>query len=491
MGRERALHLRGVTKHFGGTTALDKVDFAVAQGEIHALLGENGAGKSTLIKILAGLLELDAGTVEVMTEGTGSSGGIAVVHQELSLVPTLSVEENISLGRTPRTFGLVNRTALRARAVEAIRRVGLDVDPRRRVSTLSLAERQLVEIGRALTANASVLLLDEPTSSLNAAEADRLFDLLQELAASGSAVVLVSHRLDEVYSVCETATVLRDGRLVARVNLEDTAHDELIHMMVGQEISTDRTVPVPPESSVSLVVDNLRGRRFGPVSVETVRGEVVGVAGLLGAGQTEFLRALGGIAEVVDGSVAVGGRTVDTRTPRRAAEGGIAYVPADRLLEGLAMELSMERNAALPSLRRLTKRGLVDRSRSRALAMSVIEDLDVRPAQPDAAMSSLSGGNQQKVVVGKWLATAPPVLVLDDPTRGVDVGARAVVHKIIRASAAQGTTVLLGSTDLAELTDLPHRVLVFSGGEVAHEIHGDHLTEANLLARVAGAEVPA
>lgn len=482
---ELALEVRGLTKRFGATTALKGVDLAVHRGERHALLGENGAGKSTLIKILTGLITPEQGSVSLPDQERDT---IAVVHQELSLVPTLSVQENLALGQLPSRFGIVRRRALRDAAKSALARVGLDIHPATEVGQLELAERQLVEIARALQANPALLLLDEPTSSLNAGETERLFHVIRELATAGTAVLFVSHRLDEVYALCENATVLRDGQVVGHVDLATTRHDQLVRLMVGRELASEEATADGrvPSGAAALGIDGLTGPGYEDVDLEIGHGEIVGLAGLIGAGQGDLARTLGGLNPPHRGQVLLHANPLRLTAPRGVIASGVAYVPADRALEGLILNLSVARNAALPSIRSASPMGWVDWSRVREIAATVIQRFGVLPPRADLPLTALSGGNQQKIVVGKWFVTEPQLVVLDDPTRGVDVGAKAAIHRLVREAAEGGTAVLVLSSDLAELALLSHRVVVFRGGRVVGQLTGGQAAEAPVLELATG-----
>lgn len=480
-----ALTASGVSKAFGATKALSDVSLTVRVGEIRALLGENGAGKSTLIKILTGLVDSDSG---VLSTAGGSSSGVVAVHQELTLVPTLSVAENLALRKLPRRGIFIDKGAMRSRAVVALQRVELDVDPSLPLERLGLAERQLVEIARALQEQPSVLLLDEPTSSLNSSEARMLFRFVRDLAASGTAVLFVSHRLDEVYDLCQSATVLRDGRVIGDVALADTNPEALTRMMLGDRLLQETLEPpVAAGQHVRagepvLRCQALSGEGFTGVSIDVWPGEVVGVAGLVGAGQSAFARALGGLQRTYVGDLHIGNAAVRSNSPARSIAAGIAYVPSDRALEGLCLDLSTGTNAILPSLQSTSRLGLVERSKTRHWAEAIVREFDVRPPEPSKRVGDLSGGNQQKVVLGKWMATQPTVTVLDDPTRGVDVGAKLAIHEAIRSRAGQGGAVVLVSSDVTELLSLADRIVIFRGGTISGGLTRDTWSHEHLLA---------
>lgn len=488
-GANVALRVDRVSKSYGATRALVDVSLTVAPGEIRALLGENGAGKSTLIKILTGLVQPDSGSVG---RGSAVGSGVVAVHQELTLVPTLSVAENLVLGRPPTRGPLVDYRSMATQGREALQRVGLDVDPRTHVEDLGLAERQLVEIARALRSDPSVLLLDEPTSSLNASEAHLLFDFVRDLARRGTAVLFVSHRLDEVYALCESATILRDGRVVGDTRLADAEPGSLTRLMLGARLM-DQILEAPSGAGarhdpreMAASCDALTGDGFSSVSLHVAAGEVLGLAGLAGAGQASFARALGGLQRVTSGTLRVGMGVVRCNDPASTVRAGIVYVPADRAIEGLCLDLSSGWNASLPSLRSLARLGFLRRRGVRARERRVVEEFDVRPADPSMRVGDLSGGNQQKIVIGKWMVTDPPVIVLDDPTRGVDVGAKFAIHELIRQRLDQGQAIIMVSSDVTELVSLAHRVVVFRDGVVSTTLSHEGLDEASLIAAMSG-----
>ncbi|GAA0225078.1 sugar ABC transporter ATP-binding protein [Saccharothrix mutabilis subsp. mutabilis] len=459
------LEARNIGKSFTGVRALDGVDFDVRPGEVHVLLGENGAGKSTLVKVLAGVHAPDQGTVE-------RHGSLAVIHQELTLVPQLSVAENLFLGRPPRRFGIVDKARMRQDAGALLDRVGLAVDPTTPVADLGIAQQQMVEIARALSLNAQLLVLDEPTAVLTDTETDRLLGIMSELRAQGVGLVFITHHLDEIRRVADRITVLRDGRSVG--TLPGTATVEhMIELMVGRTIDEQYPRRRTEPGEVLFKVEGLTRRgAFRDVSFHVRAGEVVGVAGLVGAGRTEVVRAAFGVDPYDSGTVEVAGRKVPAHDVRAAVRAGLGLVPEDRKGQGLVLTSTVADNLGLVTLKASTRAGLVDRRGQRERAAEMAKSLRVKASGLGQPVRELSGGNQQKVVIGKWLLADPRVLVLDEPTRGVDVGAKVEIYELVNRMTAAGRAVVLVSSDLPEVIGMSDRVVVMAHGRVAGELPG-------------------
>ncbi|MFB9566199.1 sugar ABC transporter ATP-binding protein [Saccharopolyspora hordei] len=495
MADDGHLELIGVSKTYPGVRALDAVDFDVRPGEVHVLLGENGAGKSTLIKMIAGAHRPDTGEVRVDGRPVRFHGpedaerlGIATIHQEMALVPQLTVAENVFLGRPPRRFGIVDRRAMRRQAAELIERTGLDLDPDAVVGDLGVAHRQLVEIAKALSLDTRFLVMDEPTAVLSRAEVDRLFGIVRDLTARGVGVVFISHLLDEVAEIGDRVSVLRDGAKVAEVPA-DTDQDELVRLMVGRTV--DQQYP-PRDAEIGEVQLEVRGLTshgvLSDISFTARAGEVVGIGGLVGAGRTELVRALFGADRYDRGEVLVGGQRIPPGDTAAARAAGLALVPEDRAGQGLVLGASVAENLGLATLSDRTRAGLVDLAEQRRAAAESVERLRIRTAGLDQPALTLSGGNQQKIVIGKWLLAGPRVLILDEPTRGIDVGARAEIYELINELARAGTTVLVVSSDLPELLGLSDRVLVLADGRLRGELDGAEATQERVLALAVSAE---
>jgi ribose transport system ATP-binding protein len=462
---------RGLSKRFPGVLAVDGVDLDVEPGRVLILLGENGAGKSTLARIVSGVYRPDAGEMSLdgqpyqpASPRDAIAAGVGMIHQETSLLPGLSVAENIFLGRQPTRGGLVDHGAMRAAARAYLDRVGLRVDPATPVARLSVAARQQVEIAKALSLDARILFLDEPTAALGRDEAERLFGIVADLREQGVAFVYITHRLAEVPRVGDRVVVLRDGRRVAGWDRADVPPEELIEAMVGRTVDQVFPEPPPPQEEEVLRVEKLAvAGAFEGVSFSVRRGEILGIAGLVGAGRTTLARTLFGAQRPTAGRILVEGRPVRFRHPAEAVEAGIVLVPEDRKEQGLVLGLSLQDNVALPSLEHLAARGLLRDSAIRQLAERMSARLAIRGRLRQPART-LSGGNQQKAVIAKWLPRDPRVIVFDDPTRGIDVGAKAAIYRLIEELAGRGVGVLLISSELPEVLGLSHRVLVLSRG---------------------------
>ncbi|GAB2587443.1 sugar ABC transporter ATP-binding protein [Streptomyces capparidis] len=491
--RPELLRVTGIRKEFPGVLALDRVDFDLRAGEVHVLLGENGAGKSTLIKILSGAHRPDAGRIlldghQVRVRGAQDAErlGIATIHQEFNLVPDLTVAENVFLGRQPRRFGLLDRRRMERDAAGLLDRVGLDVHPRARVRELGIARLQMVEIAKALSLRARVLIMDEPTAVLTTEEVDRLFRIVRRLRDDGVGVVFITHHLEEIAEIGDRVTVLRDGRSVTQVPAS-TGRDELVRLMVGRSIAQqyprERATAGAADAAPLLRVRGLtRGGVFEDICFEVRAGEVVGLAGLVGAGRTEVARAVFGADPYDSGTVEVCGRRLPGGDVGAAMDARLGLVPEDRKGQGLVLGASVQENLGLVTLRRATRAGFVDRAAQRRAAARIAERLGVRMAGLSQQTRTLSGGNQQKVVIGKWLLADTRVLILDEPTRGVDVGAKVEIYQLVNALTAAGHAVLMISSDLPEVLGMSDRVLVMAQGRIAGELSAAEATQDAVMA---------
>ena len=495
------LALRGVRKSFGSVRALSDVSLEVFAGQAHALAGENGAGKSTLVKILAGVYRPDQGQVlldgvPVSFTGPGAArdAGVAVIYQEPTLFPDLSVAENIFMGRQPRTssrpLARIDRKAMRAETATLFARLGVRLAPDTPARGLSIADQQMVEIAKALSLRARVLIMDEPTAALTPGEVRRLFTVATALRADQVAVLFISHRLEEIFELCQRVTTLRDGQLIASEPVAGLSTDDLVRRMVGRHLATLYPKTQATVGEVALTVDRLtREGVFTDVSFDVRRGEIVALAGLIGAGRSEVARAIFGVDRRDAGSVRVAGRRLPAGSPTAAMACGLAMVPEDRRAHGLVMTASIERNLCLTQLSTLRRAGVMSRRRERAMATEWTDRLRVKYGRLTDPATALSGGNQQKVVLAKWLATTPAVLIVDEPTRGIDVGTKAEVHRLLSELAGQGLAVLMISSDLPEVIGMADRVLVMREGRLVAEIPRAEATEESIMSAATG-QVP-
>ena len=489
------LQLTGISKRFGAVQALTDVDLDLFANEVHALVGENGAGKSTLVKILAGIHRPDAGHMKLNGQELVLSGpatarhlGIAVIHQHPNLFPDLTVAENVFAGRLPRNrvrgvdWGELSRTAERLFA-----NLGVKQSVSVPVRGLSVADQQLVEIAKALSLDARVLVMDEPTASLSSREVDRLFAIIRQLRGRGVGILFVDHRMEEVFEIADRVSVLRDGRHVITAPISELTPADAIRHMVGRRLETLFPKEKATVGEVALEVRGLARRGvFSDVSFQVRHGEILGLAGLVGAGRTEVARVLFGIDRADAGEVLVAGKRADITSPKDAMRLGIVYVPEDRHEQGLVLDFSIAANVSLPIVQRLSRLLVVDREQERRLAADYSKQLQVRSTGVDQAASGLSGGNQQKVVIAKWLATRPTVLLLDEPTQGVDIGAKAEVHRIISQLAAQGMAIVLISSELLEVLGMADRVVVLHEGRIAAEFGRDEASQERIMAAATG-----
>ena len=495
---EPAVRFAGITKRFPGVVALRDVTFDVEAGTCHAVCGENGAGKSTLGRVLAGIEQPDEGTVAIdgraarfADPAAALAAGVAMVHQELAFCENLSVEENLSLGRLPARWGIVSREAMRSRARQLLEDIGASVEPSRRMESLSVAEQQLVQITAAVGSSARIIVFDEPTSSLSEGEAARLYAQVGRLCARGVTVIYVSHRMQEIFRLASRVTVLRDGEHVATRATASVDERALVRLMIGREI--ERYFPAhvntgPGEELLRVEGFSCAGR-FENVSFSLRAGEVVGLAGLVGAGRSELARALFGLESPVTGTVHTGGKqgsAARIRSPREAMALGIGLVPEDRKHQGLVLSMTARENVSLPILPKLSRRTFIRHGAERQLTQEFCDRLRVRAPTLDVPAAALSGGNQQKLVLARWLAAGSRVLILDEPTRGVDVGAKAELHAWIDRLASDGHAVLLISSELPELLNLSTRILVLRHGRVTGEVSREKATQDVLLRLMAG-----
>jgi rhamnose transport system ATP-binding protein len=484
------LELREVTKSFGAVTALRSGSLVVRPGSIHALVGENGAGKSTLVKIVAGVHRRDAGVfrfrgedVDFGSTAESKAAGIAVIYQEPTLFPDLSVTENIFMGRQPRGRGRrIDRAGMYEEAEGLFRRLGVAIDPRREARGLSIADQQIIEIAKAISLDASLLVMDEPTAALSGVEVERLFAVARSLRDEGRALVFISHRFDEVFELCDTVSVMRDGDYIDTRTIADTSVEQMVSLMVGREVGD---LYPKAEAEVGDVVLDVRGLTsagvFRDVDLQVRSGEIVALAGLVGAGRSEIARAVFGIDKYDEGSVRLKGDRVPAHKPQASIRAGMALVPEDRRQQGLVVDSSVARNVAGVIRRGLTRAGLLTSRAENAAAAPWAARLEVKTSALDMAATTMSGGNQQKVVIAKWLATEPDLLIIDEPTRGIDVGTKAEVHRLLSELAGRGMAILMISSELPEVLGMADRILVVCEGQITAELNRDEATPERVM----------
>ncbi|MFT9848231.1 sugar ABC transporter ATP-binding protein [Aneurinibacillus sp. REN35] len=490
------IEMTGITKSFGKVHVLKDVSFSLKKGEIHALMGENGAGKSTLMKILTGIYQKDAGAIRVrgqeMSIGSPKEAeqlGIAVIHQELNIIPQLSVMENMFLGRDlcyGRT-GILRTNEMKKQTRIYLERLGVHLHPDMEAGKLSIGQQQMIEIARALSLNAEVLIMDEPTAALTEREIEALFKVMRELRAQGVGIVYVSHRMEEIFAICDRISVLRDGTFVGTETIKETDLETIVRMMVGRQLG-DRF----PEREVALGEERLRVENVSDeatisgISFSARRGEVLGIAGLMGAGRTEVARALFGVGGKPEGKIFLDGEEIHIRKPDDAIAQGIAFVTEDRKGQGLVLGLSIRENIALTNLETLAKNGIVSISKEAQLVDDMMKRLNIKASSGEQMVKSLSGGNQQKVVFGKWLGIKPKVLILDEPTRGVDIGAKKEIYHIMNQLTAEGVTILMISSELPEILGMSDRILVMHEGKLAAVMDKTQATQEKIMHAATG-----
>ncbi|WP_299611710.1 sugar ABC transporter ATP-binding protein [uncultured Tateyamaria sp.] len=489
------LALKGVTKTFPGVKALSDVSLTLYPGTVTALIGENGAGKSTVVKILTGIYQPDGGAILVDGNPTvfsvpqaAADNGVTAIHQETVLFDELSVAENIFLGHAPRAaFGLIDVKAMMSKARALLDGIGAQIDPEHKLKDLGIANKHLVAIARALSIDARVVIMDEPTAALSHKEIEELYALVESLKAQGKAILFISHKFDEIFRIADNYTVFRDGQLIGDGAIKDVSEADLVKMMVGRDVSQifpQRTAQ--PGKAVLKVQDYAHPTEFEGIGFELRKGEILGFYGLVGAGRSEFMQSLFGITRPSAGSVEIEGAPVQIKSPADAVANGIVYVPEDRGQQGAILDLPIFQNVTLPSLGRISGNGFLRLAEEFKLAREYTERLDLRAASLDTHVGNLSGGNQQKVVIAKWLATQPKVIILDEPTKGVDIGSKAAVHEFMAELAAQGLAIIMVSSEIPEVLGMSDRVIVLREGRMAAELAGDDLQPETLVRHAAG-----
>jgi ribose transport system ATP-binding protein len=490
------IEMKGISKSFSGNKVLDHVDFQLLSGEIHALMGENGAGKSTLIKILTGIYERDTGTVNIRGKEVhfknpkeAEQSGIAMIHQELNIIPNLTVYENMFLGKelTMGRFGITKGKEMKSKTKEYLNRLGIDIDPNIEAGNLSVGQQQMIEIARAVAADTEVLIMDEPTAALTEREIEALFKVISSLKKQGVGIVYISHRMEEIFQICDRISVLRDGQFIDSKEVAKTNFDEIVKLMVGRQLGErfpERDTDIGQER---FRVENLTSKgSFEDISFSVHQGEIIGVAGLMGAGRTEIMQAIVGYRTHDAGKVFIDGKEVIIKSPYDAIRAGVAFVTEDRKSQGLILELSVRENLSITNLDKISKKSLISTKAENSLVDGMIEKLHVKTSGRELSVKSLSGGNQQKIVFGKWLGIHPKILILDEPTRGVDVGAKKEIYQLMNDLTKQGVSIIMVSSELPEILGMSDRILVIHEGKLSSVLNKSEANQENIMLSATG-----
>ena len=494
------LEVRGLCKQFPGVRALHEISLTLQPAEVLALIGENGAGKSTLMKILAGVQSADSGEYRIRGQGVhfrnvreALSGGVALIHQELNLASNLDLASNIFLGREPNQFGYIQNSQIHEEAAHILERVGLNLSTDTLVGELPIGKQQLVEIAKALSCDASVLIMDEPTSSLSQKETETLFEVVHELRRQGISVIYISHRLGEVKELADRVTVFRDGENAGELAKDEINHDAMVRLMVGRELSEFYEREIHPPGNVVLELDNVISptHPHHEISLQVCAGEIVSLAGLVGAGRSELLHTIFGVTPALGGTIRMDGEPVYPQSPRDAIAAGMALAPEDRKLHGLVLPMSVRENTSLASLQRDQKTGLLNFDAEVSVAQEAVDTLQIKTPHLEQVARFLSGGNQQKIVLGKWLALTPKLLMLDEPTRGIDVGAKREIYKLMEKLAGEGIAILFASSEMEEVLGMSDRAFVMHEGRLAGELQRNQLSEEAIMQLATGVPLAA
>ncbi|MGJ7913631.1 sugar ABC transporter ATP-binding protein [Neobacillus sp. LXY-1] len=490
------IEMKGINKAFSGNKVLENVEFQLLPGEVHALMGENGAGKSTLMKILTGIYERDQGTVWVKGKEVhfqnpkeAEKAGIAVIHQELNIIPHLSVYENMFLGKeiTFGRFGVTNDKEMKKKTKEYLNRLGIDMDPTVEAGSLSVGQQQMIEIARAVAANTEVLIMDEPTAALTEREIESLFKVIASLKKEGVGIVYISHRMEEIFQICDRISVLRDGQFIDVKSINETSFDEIVRLMVGRQLGErfpERNIEIGEER---FRVENLtRKGNFEKINFSVHKGEILGVAGLMGAGRTEIMQAIFGFRPHDEGRVFIDNKEISIKTPFDAIQTGIAFVTEDRKSQGLILELSVRENYSVTNLNKISKNGLISSQKENRLVDEMIEKLKVKTSGRELSVKSLSGGNQQKIVIGKWMGIDPKILILDEPTRGVDVGAKKEIYQLMNELTKLGVSIIMVSSELPEILGMSDRIIVIHEGKLTATIQRSEASQEKIMQSATG-----
>lgn len=488
------IEMTGISKSFGNNRVLESIDLVLRSGEIHALMGENGAGKSTLMNILTGLFPATSGTIFIDGKETAFSNpqeaerfGISFIHQEMNTWPDMTVLENLFLGREIKTkLGLLDQTAMRTKAKEAFQRLGVTIPLNTIIGDLSVGQQQMIEIAKSLLSDVSLLIMDEPTAALTDRETESLFAIIRSLKAEGVGIVYISHRMEEIFQITDLVTVMRDGIVVDTKETAQTNPDELVKKMVGREIDDYYPEKTATLGEVVFEASNLTGKAFQDVSFQVRSGEILGFSGLMGAGRTEVMRAIFGIDPLFAGEMKLNGESLQIQEPAQAIAKGIGFLTEDRKEEGLILDFSLKDNMTLPSIKDFSPKGFFDEKTSTDFVQSLIERLRIKSGTPTMPVGNLSGGNQQKVVLAKWIGIAPKVLILDEPTRGVDVGAKREIYQLMNELAERGVPIVMVSSDLPEVLGVSDRILVMHEGKISGELSRAEATQEKVMQLATG-----
>lgn len=483
------LELNGVSKSFGSINVLKDIDLTIKKGEVHALMGENGAGKSTMMKIISGLYQPTSGEVlykgsvlDVKEPKDALLKGISMIHQELSSIKHLTIAENIFLGREPKKFGLIDYKKMYKQTKEALNLIGVDINPKTKIAELKVSDMQMVEIAKAISYDADIIIMDEPTSAITDREVEKLFTVIRDLKKRNKAIIYISHKMKEIFDICDRITVLRDGNIASTKPANETNNDELIKMMVGRELN--EIYPKKRNTigeNVFSIKNFSQNGVFKNISFDLHKGEIVGIAGLMGAGRTEVAETIFGLHKFDSGTIEVDNKPVEITNPNQAINHGIALVTEDRKEHGLALTRSVKENITLTSLKSVKKYGLINNSLENKQVEPYIKNLRIKLSSKNQEVSQLSGGNQQKVVIAKWLMTKPKILILDEPTRGIDIGAKAEMYKLMVDFAEQGYSIIMISSELPEILGISDRILVFSNGEITGELLASEANQEKIM----------
>lgn len=496
MSTQPVVQMQGISKAFSGNQVLENVDFEILPGEVHALMGENGAGKSTLMKILTGIYERDAGSVFIKGSEVhfknpkeAEQAGIAVIHQELNIIPHLTVTENMFLGKelTVGKLGIIKHKEMKRKTKEYLNRLGIDIDPEIEAGRLSVGQQQMIEIARAVAANTEVLIMDEPTAALTDREIEALFKVITSLKKQGVGIVYISHRMEEIFEICDRISVLRDGQFIGVKAISETNFDEIVSMMVGREIGErypERHTEIGPER---VRIENFTSHgHFKNINFSVKQGEILGVAGLMGAGRTEIMEAIFGYRAKQSGKVFVDGEEVKIKSPFDAIKNGIGFITEDRKSEGLVLGLTVRENFSLTNFNKISKNSIISAKQENSFVDEMIEKLHVKTSGREQTVKSLSGGNQQKVVIGKWLGIEPKILILDEPTRGVDVGAKKEIYQLMNELTSAGVAIIMVSSELPEILGMSDRILVIHEGKVAATLDREGASQEKIMQAATG-----